>query len=130
MKTPQEISNELNQFYGSATLYKHWLGLKYTEGMRYLAQEANCYWLLDAIASHQTTKLLSNPKLREFQIWLPELNIAIFAFLLIFVWEVQQMPFFQLSDLSCNQRIINSLRYGFNADYSMDNFTFGNCLVS
>jgi hypothetical protein len=60
---------------------------------------------------------------------LPELNIAIFAFLLIFVWEVQQMPFFQLSDLSCNQRIINSLRYGFNADYSMDNFTFGNCLV-
>ncbi|MEO1377751.1 MAG: hypothetical protein AAFW70_26430 [Cyanobacteria bacterium J06635_10] len=25
--------------------------------------------MLDAIASHQTKKLLSNPKLREFQIW-------------------------------------------------------------
>jgi hypothetical protein len=39
--------------------------------------------------------------------WLnfPELSIAIFAFLLNFFWEVQQMPFFQLSNLSCNQRI-------------------------
>lgn len=46
MKTPQQITSELNQFYGSATLCKHWLGLKYTEGIQYLAQEANCYWLL------------------------------------------------------------------------------------
>ena len=64
MKTPQEIASELNQFYGSATLYKHWLGLKYTDGIQYLAQEANCYWLLNAIASHQTKQFLSNPKLK------------------------------------------------------------------
>ena len=38
---------------------------------------------------------------------LPELNIAIFAFLLNFLWEVQQMPFFKLSDLSCTRRTIN-----------------------
>jgi hypothetical protein len=38
---------------------------------------------------------------------LPELNIAIFAFLLNFVWEVQQMPFFELSDLSCWERTRN-----------------------
>ncbi|MEA5594080.1 hypothetical protein [Rivularia sp. UHCC 0363] len=38
---------------------------------------------------------------------LPELNIAIFAFLLNFLWEVQQMPFFQLSDLSCWERTRN-----------------------
>ena len=37
--------------------------------IQYLAQEANCYWLLDAIASHQTKQFLLNPKLREFQIW-------------------------------------------------------------
>ncbi|MGB3652735.1 MAG: DUF6876 family protein [Rivularia sp. (in: cyanobacteria)] len=35
MKSPQEIASELNQFYGSATLYKHWLSLKYTEGIQY-----------------------------------------------------------------------------------------------
>ncbi len=38
---------------------------------------------------------------------LPELNIAIFAFLLNFLWEVQQMPFFELSDLSCWERTRN-----------------------
>ncbi|MBF2014823.1 MAG: hypothetical protein IGS23_06365 [Rivularia sp. T60_A2020_040] len=46
---------------------------------------------------------------RSRRSWLniPELNIAIFAFLLNFIWEVQQMPFFQISDLSCFQRTIN-----------------------
>lgn len=39
---------------------------------------------------------------------LPEFNVAIFCFLLNFLWEVQQMPFFQLPvDLSCWERIIN-----------------------
>jgi hypothetical protein len=37
MKTPHQISSELNQFTGSTTLYKHWLGLKYTDGIKYLA---------------------------------------------------------------------------------------------
>lgn len=41
--------------------------------------------------------------IRSFR-WLdlPEWNIAIFSFLLNFVWETQQMPFFQLApELSC-----------------------------
>jgi hypothetical protein len=39
---------------------------------------------------------------------LPEFNIIIFAFLLNFVWEVQQMPFFLLPpSLSCQERVIN-----------------------
>lgn len=88
MKTPQEIARELNQFYGSATLYKHWLGLNYTEGMQYLAEEASCYWLLDAIASHQTQKLLSNPKLREFQIW--HLQVKENSGVLICEWDTNQ----------------------------------------
>ncbi|WP_035993598.1 hypothetical protein [Leptolyngbya sp. KIOST-1] len=38
----------------------------------------------------------------------PEWNIAIFAFLLNFFWEVQQMRFFLLpSDLSCQERVTN-----------------------
>lgn len=39
---------------------------------------------------------------------LPELNIAIFSLLLNFLWEMQQMPFFQLgSEFSCLEMIRN-----------------------
>jgi hypothetical protein len=39
---------------------------------------------------------------------LPELNIAIFSFLLNFLWEMQQMPFFQISsEFSCLDTIRN-----------------------
>lgn len=42
--------------------------------------------------------------------WLnsPEWNVAIFSFLLSFVWEVQQMPFYQVSsEVSCFDRTRN-----------------------
>lgn len=42
--------------------------------------------------------------------WLnsPELNVAIFSFLLSFLWETQQMPFYQVSpELSCFDRTRN-----------------------
>ena len=88
MKTPQKIIHELNQFTGSTILYKHWLGLKYTEGIKYLADSTNCYWLLDAIASHQTKKFLSNPNLREFQIWY--LQVKENSGILICEWDTNQ----------------------------------------
>ena len=88
MKTPQEIASDLKKFYGSTTLYKHWLGLKYTEGIQYLALYTNCYWLLDAIASHQTKQLLSNPKLKEFQIW--HLKVQDNSGVLICEWDINQ----------------------------------------
>jgi hypothetical protein len=44
--------------------------LKYTTGVKYLAEKAQAYWLIDAIASHQTKRLLSNENLRYFQLWL------------------------------------------------------------
>lgn len=60
---------DLNQFTSSESLYKHPLRLLYTCGVRYLATAGNAYWLIDAIASHQTNKLLALPNLRDFQIW-------------------------------------------------------------
>ena len=42
---------DLDQFYGSEDLHKHWSGLKYTEGVQYLCEQASSFWLLDAIAS-------------------------------------------------------------------------------
>ena len=60
----------LKQFTGSTALYKHWLGFHYTQGVKYLADEAKSYWLIDAICSHQTTSFLNKyPALQEFQIW-------------------------------------------------------------
>jgi hypothetical protein len=88
MKTPQQIATELKQFTGSSIFYKHWLGLKYTEGIKYLADKTNCYWLLDAIFSHQTKKLLCDQNLREFQIWY--LRVENNSGILICEWDTNQ----------------------------------------
>ena len=61
---------ELNQFSGTSELYRHWLkAFSYTDGVKYLADQASAHWLIDAIASHQTKQLLSDEMLKEFQIW-------------------------------------------------------------
>jgi len=93
LNTPQEITAKLQHFIGSDIIYKHWLGLKYTVGIKYLAEVAQCWWLLDCIASHQTSKFLLNPKLREFQIWrlLVEDNSGI----LICEWDTNQEVLWQ-----------------------------------
>lgn len=58
----------LAQFTGTETYYKHPLFPKYryTDGVRYLAVNAGCYWLLEFIFGHQ-----SNAKIRNtpFQVW-------------------------------------------------------------
>jgi hypothetical protein len=67
------LAIKLQQFTGSETLYKHWLGLHFTEGVKYLADQAECYWLLDAIASHQPD-LKPDPDLKHFQVWLLQVD--------------------------------------------------------
>ncbi|WP_193200412.1 DUF6876 family protein [Nostoc sp. MG11] len=68
-KTAEELIADLEQFTGSEVVYRHSLGmLRYTEGVKYLAQITQCYWLLDAIGSYQH-RLGSNPRLRDFQVW-------------------------------------------------------------
>ena len=61
--------SDLSQFIGSTQLYSHWLGIQYTDGVKFLAKNGNAYWLIDAIASHQTKKLLQIPELHKFQLW-------------------------------------------------------------
>jgi hypothetical protein len=60
-----EASIDLEQFTGSETCYRHWLNIHYTEGVKYLADNAKAHWLIDAIASYQTKKIVGVP----FQIW-------------------------------------------------------------
>lgn len=69
MKSAEEIIAELKKFSGSCVLYKHWLNIQYTQGIKHLAETTQSFWLIDTIASYQTRQLLSNPYLEELQIW-------------------------------------------------------------
>ena len=62
---PDDLCAALDAFSGSETFYCHWSRqLLYTAGVRYLAEQAGAFWLLDAIASYQ-------PQLEQhdFQVW-------------------------------------------------------------
>jgi hypothetical protein len=62
--------SDLDKFSGSDELHPHWLKtFTYTDGVKFLAERGNAYWLLDAIASHQPNLLRKNPMLQSFQIW-------------------------------------------------------------
>lgn len=59
--------SELASFTGSENWYQHWLGKTlYTDGAKFVADQAGAYWLVDEIAIAQT-----RPKVRaeEFQVW-------------------------------------------------------------
>ncbi len=67
---PEELQRQLASFSGSLEYHRLTASIQpeilWTDGCAYLAEQARCYWLLDAIASHQT-----NPRVRQepFQIW-------------------------------------------------------------
>ncbi len=68
MKKATELLANLRQFTGTTNYFKHPLFSKYryTDGVRYLAINAECYWLLEFIFGHQ-----SNAEIRStpFQVW-------------------------------------------------------------
>ena len=64
-KISETIKTTLEQFTGTSQYYKHPLfGFIYTDGIHYLAEACQCYWLLDIIGSYQF-KLTNVP----YQIW-------------------------------------------------------------
>ena len=65
MKTPTEIQNTLAHFYGSDEFFRYGNSI-ITQGVSYLANSADCFWLIDLICSHQCS-----PKVRreEFQVF-------------------------------------------------------------
>ena len=59
--------NALAGFTSSEFFFKHSIGsFIYTEGIKYLAENARCYWLLDVIGSYQH---LNKVKHVPFQLW-------------------------------------------------------------
>ena len=68
MKSLQELQEGLNQFTGTIVWYQPLLypNFLYSKGVRYLATNADCFWLLDFIFSNQS---LATLKEGTFQVW-------------------------------------------------------------
>ena len=68
MKTPEEIRDIINQATGT-TAYHIFSPIKgypvITDGVRAVAEAAECFWLLDIIGSYQGDKRLD----KDFQVW-------------------------------------------------------------
>ena len=70
METEQNsLIQELKNFTGTTQYFKHFTGLLFTDGVKYLADKVGCYWLIDVIASYQY-KL----KNISFQLWEIKVN--------------------------------------------------------
>ncbi|MDF1864418.1 MAG: hypothetical protein P1U70_06270 [Saprospiraceae bacterium] len=69
----QELINGLDQFYGSEVFYYQPLypQYRYTEGVKYLAEHAGVYWLLDYVFANQLDAPI---KAEGFQVWELTLN--------------------------------------------------------
>ena len=61
----ESIINNLNYFTGTTTYYKAGLGIVFTDGVKYLADQCKCYWLIDMVMSWQLDKQV---KKEEFQL--------------------------------------------------------------
>lgn len=61
--------SDLAQFTGTSGYHSHFTGMLYTDGVQYLAEQGQCYWLINAIASYQH-KLRRDQYLVDFQLWI------------------------------------------------------------
>jgi len=117
-----ELLNNLSHFTGSSMLFEHRIHnykLLYTEGVKYLAEQAKCYWLLDYICSLQTdTQIKAEP----FQTWCIE-NVGDFDVWIIAAedgngktihfmrLEFSDFPLNQLKLFYCNNTLLLPSEY-------------------
>jgi hypothetical protein len=71
-----QLETDLAHFTGTETytnLRYPWLRKRFllTDGVQYLAEKAQAYWLMDAIAAHQINKKVAN---EPFQVWILTVN--------------------------------------------------------
>ena len=68
-KTAKLSDDELNQFTGTATWFRHGISpaVLFTEGVKYVADEGGAYWLLDIIAIAQRSE--KRVMAEVFQVW-------------------------------------------------------------
>ena len=63
----QALETNLAHFTGSETFTKYIFGTVLTEGVVYLAREAQCFWLIDIISSYQHERKFKSHA--SFQVW-------------------------------------------------------------
>ena len=67
--------SDLSQFTGTINYYRHWLGIYYTDKVRYVAEHGEAHWLIDAIASwHNDPQIKNDPMLQGIQFWRLRVN--------------------------------------------------------
>ena len=65
--TPEEIASELASYnQGSENFYHHDNSVTYTDGIKYLADSCEAYWLIDLISSYQCERRIRQ---HPFQVW-------------------------------------------------------------
>ena len=66
----ENLLSDLSQFSGTEQWHKHMADKSFclllTDGMKYLADNGKCYWLMDVVASYQKDLL---KKGHRFQLW-------------------------------------------------------------
>jgi len=65
----EKLESELENFTGTENYFRNFTGLKYTDGIQYLAEKAGAYWLIDLVGSYQ--HLLKEV---PFQLWTLTVN--------------------------------------------------------
>jgi hypothetical protein len=73
MMKAEEINANLAQCCGTEDYHKHWLGFFYTDGVKFLSDNAEAHWLLDIIGSYQP-KCRKDNMLRDMQFWTLKVN--------------------------------------------------------
>ena len=63
-----DLSDDYCHYRSTEVLYQHRVaGIRYTEGVKAVASDYRCYWLLDLIAISQSRKVVAA---NNFQIWI------------------------------------------------------------
>ena len=73
MTETELTTTDLKRFTGSENWYQHALNrnVTFTDGVKYLADKAGAYWLIDVVVSHQHNRKV---RAEEFQVWKLRLN--------------------------------------------------------
>ena len=70
--TPAQIKDGLRNFHGTEQYHRitTFGGLQATDGVAWLVENAECYWLMEDIGIYQMDrKIRGNPELQDFQVW-------------------------------------------------------------
>jgi len=65
---PLSLVSNLSQFIGTENYYKNFFGTVYTDGIKYLAEETNSYWLIDLVSSYQTNSKVNHESFQVYHI--------------------------------------------------------------